>query len=446
MTFDVAVGHEVSFADTVLTVPEGDTARLTVAISRVRDLATTLAYTIGVDADPTTPDADAFDRDGARGSVTIAAGEPMAMFAIAVHDDADIEAARETFAVTLEQSPEQIGDFAFGFATAWVRIAEGVCDRTAQVGDALRGAAPCTAVSDEDLAGRRVLELAGQGIAALRGRDLYGLTGLRALDLSGNRLRALPGGVFAGLGSLRELQLQDNPGAPFRLTVELLRIDAEATAPGPAAVLARLAEGAPFDMPMRASVVNGTLSATALVIPSGATVSSPVTVTGTGMGAAGMTLDRAPAVPNTLCGESDEYACFRGLTLALAGPLALFRGPAVLTRTVSKATLGIDGDVTRIDLSKLFAAAGGGALAYTVTSSAPTLVTATVAGTILTVVSNEDGEEGVAILTVTATDSDGLSVTLTIEAQIEFAPRGLMSRWLRVLTTELLPDPGEDSE
>ncbi len=445
-TFEVAVGHEVSFEDTVLTVPEGDTARLTVAISRVRDLATTLAYTIGVDADPTTPDADALDRDGARGSVTIAAGEPMAMFAIAVHDDADIEAARETFAVTLEQSPEQIGDFAFGFATAWVRIAEGVCDRTAQVGDALRGAAPCTAVSDEDLAGRRVLELAGQGLAALRGRDLYGLTGLRALDLSENRLRALPGGVFAGLGSLRELQLQDNPGAPFRLTVELLRIDAEATAPGPATVLARLAEGAPFDMPMRASVVNGTLSATALVIPSGATVSSPVTVTGTGMGAAGMTLDRPPAVPNTLCGESDEYACFRGLTLALAGPLALFRGPAVLTRTVPKATLGIDGDVTRIDLSKLFAAAGGGALAYTVTSSAPTLVTATVAGTILTVVSNEDGEEGVAILTVTATDSDGLSVTLTIEAQIEFAPRGLMSRWLRVLTTELLPDPGEDPE
>ena len=446
LTFDVAVGHEVSFADTVLAVPEGDTARLTVAISRVRDLATTLAYTIGVDADTTTPDADALDRDGARGSVTIGAGDFEAVLEIAVHDDADIEPARETFAVTLEQSSGQIGDFALGSATAFVQIAEGVCDRTAQVGDAMRGFAPCTAVSDEDLAGRRALDLATQDIAALRGRDLFGLTGLRALNLSENRLRALPGGVFAGLGSLRELQLQDNPGAPFRLTVELLRIDAEATAPGPATVVARLAEGAPFDLPMRASVVNGTLSATALVIPSGATVSSPVTVTGTGMGAAGMTLDRAPAVPNTLCGESDEYACFRGLTLALAGPLALFRGPAVLTRTVPKATLGIDGDVTRIDLSKLFAAAGGGALAYTVTSSAPTLVTATVAGTILTVVSNEDGEEGVAILTVTATDSDGLSVTLTIEAQIEFAPRGLMSRWLRVLTTELLPDPGEDSE
>ena len=193
LTFGVAVGHEVSFAETVLAVPEGDIARLSVAISRVREVPTTLDYTIGVDADPTTPDADALDRDGARGSVTIGAGDLEAMLEIAVHDDADIEPARETFAVTLEQSSEQIGDFALGSATAWVQIAEGVCDRTAQVSDALRGSAPCTAVSDENLAGRRALNLAGQDIAALRGRDLFGLTGLRALNLSENRLRTLPG-------------------------------------------------------------------------------------------------------------------------------------------------------------------------------------------------------------------------------------------------------------
>ena len=446
LTFGVAVGHEVSFADTVLAVPEGDTARLTVAISRVRDLATTLAYTVGVDADPTTPDADALDRDGARSSVTIGAGDFEAVLEIAVHDDADIEPARETFAVTLEQSPGQIGDFALGSATAWVQIAEGVCDRTVQVSDALRGSAPCTAVSDEDLAGRRALDLAGQDIAALRGRDLFGLTGLRALNLPENRLRALPGGVFAGLGSLRELQLQDNPGAPFRLTVELLRIDAEATAPGPATVVARLAEGAPFDMSMRASVVNGTLSASALIIPAGAMLSNAVTVTGTGTGAAGMTLDGAPTVPSTRCGEFNEHACFRGLAPVLGEALALYKGPAALTATGPTARLGSEGDALRVDLSKLFAAAGGGALTYTVGSSDPALVTATVAGTTLTVVSNEDGAEGVAILTVTATDGDGLSVTLAIEAQVEFSPRGFMSRWLRVLVTELLPDPGEDSE
>ena len=446
LTFGVAVGHEVSFAETVLAVPEGDTARLSVAISRVREVPTTLDYTIGVDADPTTPDADALDRDGARGSVTIGAGDLEAMLEIAVHDDADIEPARETFAVTLEQSSEQIGDFALGSATAWVQIAEGVCDRTAQVSDALRGSAPCTAVSDENLAGRRALNLAGQDIAALRGRDLFGLTGLRALNLSENRLRTLPGGVFAGLGSLRELQLQDNPGAPFRLTVELLRIDAETTAPGPATVVARLAEGAPFDMSMRASVVNGTLSASALIIPAGAMLSNAVTVTGTGTGAAGMTLDGAPTVPSTRCGEFNEHACFRGLAPVLGEALALYKGPAALTATGPTARLGSEGDALRIDLSKLFAAAGGGALTYTVGSSDPALVTATIAGTTLTVVSNEDGAEGLAILTVTATDGDGLSVTLAIEAQVEFTPRGLMSRWLRVLVTELLPDPGEDSE
>ena len=347
--------------------------------------------------------------------------------------------------MTLEQSPGQIGDFALGSATAFVQIAEGVCDRTAQVGDALRGFAPCTAVSDEDLAGRRALDLAAQDIGgAARERPVWP-DGAACAGPVGEPPAGVAGGVFAGLGSLRELQLQDNPGAPFRLTVELLRIDAEATAPGPATVLARLAEGAPFDLPMRASVVNGR-SRPRRWSSRQARRSAARSRSRARHGGGRDDARQGAGGPNTLCGESDEYACFRGLTLALAGPLALFRGPAVLTRTVPKATLGIDGDVTRIDLSKLFAAAGGGALAYTVTSSAPTLVTATVAGTILTVVSNEDGEEGVAILTVTATDSDGLSVTLTIEAQIEFAPRGLMSRWFRVLTTELLPDPGEDSE
>ena len=92
-TFEVAVGHEVSFAETVLAVPEGDTARLTVAISRVREVPTTLDYTTGVDADPTTPDADALDHDGTRGSVIIGAEDLAAMLEIAVHDDADIEPA-----------------------------------------------------------------------------------------------------------------------------------------------------------------------------------------------------------------------------------------------------------------------------------------------------------------------------------------------------------------
>ena len=85
---------------------EGGTATLTIRLERPLATATTLRYVLGTDDNPATGDADD-DHDGQAGVVTIAAGETQATLEIAVHDDSDIEPAREVLAVELEIPPGQ---------------------------------------------------------------------------------------------------------------------------------------------------------------------------------------------------------------------------------------------------------------------------------------------------------------------------------------------------
>ena len=118
-----------------------------------------------------------------------------------------------------------------------------------------------------------------------------------------------------------------------------------------------------------------------------------------------------------------------------AGPWC-FKAPPEVTDTPSRTTLAAEGDVARIDLSALFAASDGGALTYFVASSDPTLATATIDGDTLTLASNEDGSEGAVTVTVTATDDDGLLVTLTFEVTVESMPRGLLRGWRRRVLLE----------
>ena len=97
----------------------------------------------------------------------------------------------------------------------------GVCERTAQVRDALVAAArandaaveDCSDVDDDDddideLAGiTGTLRLESLGIAALKPGDFAGLSGVTDLFLSDNLLSALPAGVFDGLDAVTSLNL-----------------------------------------------------------------------------------------------------------------------------------------------------------------------------------------------------------------------------------------------
>ena len=94
-----------------------------------------------------------------------------------------------------------------------VHAQTGVCDRTAQVRDAIVGqvgARDCSEVTADALRQIYSLVLTERNITALRAGDFAGLTGLRELWLYGNRLATLPAGVFGGLAALERISLRNN--------------------------------------------------------------------------------------------------------------------------------------------------------------------------------------------------------------------------------------------
>ncbi len=102
----------------------------------------------------------------------------------------------------------------FWFSTAPVQAqAQGVCDRTGQVRDAIVAAASvsaCGDVTEAHLAAIEDLDITDGGISVLKAGDFSGLTSLKGLSLLGNLLRTVPVGVFAGLDNLEVLDLEYN--------------------------------------------------------------------------------------------------------------------------------------------------------------------------------------------------------------------------------------------
>ena len=88
-----------------------------------------------------------------------------------------------------------------------------ICNRTAQVRDAIVAAAPvstCGAVTADHLSAITVLNLDGKSTSTLKAGDFSGLTALESLDLSWNRLNSLPQNIFSNLSALEKLKLYGN--------------------------------------------------------------------------------------------------------------------------------------------------------------------------------------------------------------------------------------------
>ena len=159
--------------------------------------------------------------------------------------------------------------------------------------------AGCRNVEDLLMSNNRLTELPA-GVFA-------GLANLKYLSLYLNEIEELPGGIFVGLTNLEGLELWGNPGAPFPLTLQLARTDsANTAAPGPATVVVRLTEGAPFEMPVSVSATGGTLSTSAATVAAGAEQSEPITVTQSGASPVTVRLDTPPAVPDGFYGMRTE--------------------------------------------------------------------------------------------------------------------------------------------
>ena len=91
----------------------------------------------------------------------------------------------------------------------------GVCDRTAEVRDAIvdavTGKTTCSAITDADLAGILRLPVNNdRNFTALKSGDFAGLTALNALLLNDNNLASLPANIFDELTTLEELLLTGN--------------------------------------------------------------------------------------------------------------------------------------------------------------------------------------------------------------------------------------------
>lgn len=138
------------------------------------------------------------------------------------------------------------------------------------------------------------------------------------LELENNRIQTIPADFFQGFTSpacrqaKMQLKLLGNPGSPFPLTLTLERIDASPTAEGPASVVVRAQEGAPWPIDVPLTVAGASQVMKRVVIENGVTESEPFQV------ADGDRVTLRFAAPPRIPGS------YEGIHFSLGEPLELF--------------------------------------------------------------------------------------------------------------------------
>ena len=271
-------------------------------------------------------------------------------------------------------------------------------------------------------------------LAALAPNMFSGLP-LQDLELDGNRLTGLPTGLFAGLRrQLNTLDMSGNPGAPFALRLELVaRPAADSSQDGSAAVAVEVASGVPFGVRVGASASGGALSAHSTLVGAGQIRGEWISVAPEGAGPVTVKLDAVPEIPRELqCRprNSPNRRCYRGVRI-VAGPPLVLHGFA-------DQVLAVDGAV-KFHLPTAFPAFSEGT-SYAVKSSDPEAVEMSIREGLLIVSAAAAGET---ILTLTATDPDGLSATLSFKVKVE---QSIRSRWGGWRSALLKPPSAEESD
>lgn len=161
------------------------------------------------------------------------------------------------------------------------------------------------------------LNLADNQISDLSGLRFSG-DRISSLELQNNRIQTIPEDFFDGFTSPAcrqanmRLKLYGNPGSPFPMTLTLERIDASPTAKGPASVVVRVREGAPWPIEIPLTVTGASQVTNRVVIENGVTQSEPFEV------ADGDPVTLRFAAPPRIPGS------YEGIEFALGDPLELF--------------------------------------------------------------------------------------------------------------------------
>ena len=269
-----------------------------------------------------------------------------------------------------------------------------------------------------DLSSLQRLSLSENSLSTLPDGVFTDLSSLQSLYLRENSLSTLPDGVFTDLFSLEHLDLSGNTGAPFTLTLMLERTDnTSLTAPGPATVKVKVAQGAPFDMTVGLSAENGTLTndqgtpVTQATISAGSLESEAITATQSSTALARVHLGRASDVP----------VGHEGLQVAVDKPLVLFgeevnRAPRTVG-SIAAQTLRVGGNAVQMDVEGNFSDPDiGDALSYTATSNMSDVASVSVTQSIVTITPVSAGR---ATVTVTASDKNGLNTTQEFEVLVK---------------------------
>ena len=268
-----------------------------------------------------------------------------------------------------------------------------------------------------DLASLRELDLGGNRLTELEPGVFAGLGRLEYLDLTTNTLESLPPRVFVGLHRLERVYLRRwPPGDPYPVPVSLARTDAaELVAPGPAQVVMRVPDGAPFPLRMPVVVQGGAGSAGWFEVGAGDTVSAPLAVSGPA-GAAGPVHVSFGAPPP----PTEKHL---GLEVVPGAQMALFaeadnRAPRP-AEPVAPQWLQAGGAAAPVPLAPHFTDPDGDGLGYSAETGDGGVVRARIEDGVLWL---EPVAEGEAVVGVAAADPGGLAASQRLAVAVAPAP------------------------
>ena len=269
----------VAFLSKTVGAPEGGSAVLRLTVAPPPESPITVGYSIGVDDDASTYDADAADY--ALQSLVLANNR-------------------------LAQLPERAFS---GLSTLGSLNLAG--NRLSELPPGLFSG----------LSGLWWLELSGNPIEELPPAIFAGLSNLSGLVIANTELSDLRAGMFVGLTKLRALDLRANPATPFRLPLRIARIDNEdLLAPGPAEIAVQVAQGAPFPTEVVLHIDGAALHVDTLDIETGSALGEKRTIAHDSGSVAGtrITVRSATVAPEDI----------RGVEFEVADPIVLFAAPS----------------------------------------------------------------------------------------------------------------------